>query len=142
MTHTRRRFLAPPPALTAFGQSKPLDIAAVEILQLQGHRDTTRGIDQQYQVNPLFIYDELRPKPYADSPQPTTQNAPVSAYSLRIKPDGGPDGLYDPRDPVPTRGGAVCCNPRVFPWGPMDQRPVEQRPDVLVYTTAPLKQDT
>ena len=98
MTHTRRRFLATLPALTAFGQSKPLDIAAVEILQLQGHRDTTRGIDQQYQVNPLFIYDELRPKPYADSPQPTTQNAPVSAYYLRIKTDGGPDGLYGPID--------------------------------------------
>ena len=37
--------------------------------------------------------------------------------------------------PVPTRGGAVCCNPKIFPWGPMDQRPVEQRKDVLVYTT-------
>jgi putative CocE/NonD family hydrolase len=49
---------------------------------------------------------------------------------------------YDPRDPVPTRGGSVCCNPKVFPWGPMDQRPVEQRPDVLVYSTPPLKRDT
>jgi putative CocE/NonD family hydrolase len=50
--------------------------------------------------------------------------------------------VFDPRDPVPTRGGAVCCNPKVFPWGPMDQRPVEKRQDVLVYTTRPLKQDT
>jgi uncharacterized protein len=49
--------------------------------------------------------------------------------------------VYDPRDPVPTRGGAVCCNPRNFPWGPMDQRPVERRKDVLVYTTRPLKKD-
>ncbi|MGA8578014.1 MAG: CocE/NonD family hydrolase, partial [Bryobacteraceae bacterium] len=48
---------------------------------------------------------------------------------------------FDPRDPVPTRGGAVCCNPRVFPWGPMDQRPVEQRRDVLVFTTRPLERD-
>ena len=38
-------------------------------------------------------------------------------------------------------GGAVCCNPKVFPWGPMDQRAVEKRRDVLVYTTAPLKAD-
>src|SRR6185369_1678299 len=37
--------------------------------------------------------------------------------------------------------GSVCCNPKVFPWGPMDQRPVENRQDVLVYTTKPLKQD-
>jgi uncharacterized protein len=48
---------------------------------------------------------------------------------------------YDPRTPVPTRGGAVCCDPKIFPWGPMDQRPVEQRPDVLIYTSARLKQD-
>ena len=49
--------------------------------------------------------------------------------------------LFDPYHPVPTRGGAVCCNPKLFPWGPMDQRPVEQRADVLVYTTAPLKHE-
>src|ERR1035441_467231 len=97
MTHTRRRFLATLPALTTFAQSKPLNIAAVEILQLQGHRDTPRGVDQQYQVNPLFIYDELRPKPYADAPQPTTQSSAVSAYYLKIKTDGGPDGLYGPQ---------------------------------------------
>jgi uncharacterized protein len=47
--------------------------------------------------------------------------------------------VFDPRNPVPTRGGAVCCNPRVFPWGPMDQRPAERRQDVLVYSTPPLK---
>lgn len=50
--------------------------------------------------------------------------------------------VFDPRNPAPTRGGAVCCNPKVFPWGPMDQRPVEKRQDVLVYSTAPLRQDT
>jgi len=49
--------------------------------------------------------------------------------------------LFDPRDPAPTRGGSVCCNPKVFPWGPMDQRPVEHRKDVLVFSTKPLKKD-
>ncbi len=49
--------------------------------------------------------------------------------------------VFDPEDPVPTDGGAVCCNPRVFPWGPRDQRPVEQRRDVLVYTTGTLRKD-
>jgi putative CocE/NonD family hydrolase len=49
--------------------------------------------------------------------------------------------VFEPRDPAPTRGGAVCCNPRVFPWGPMDQRPVERRADVLVYTSKPLKRE-
>jgi len=49
--------------------------------------------------------------------------------------------VYDPHDPAPTAGGAACCDPRVFPWGPKDQRPVEQRRDVLVYTTPPLRHD-
>jgi putative CocE/NonD family hydrolase len=48
---------------------------------------------------------------------------------------------YEPRNPVPTMGGAVCCNPKIFPWGPMDQRPVEKRRDVLVYESRPLKKD-
>ena len=63
---------------------------------------------------------------------------------LRAPPDpaGAADRfVFDPQDPVPTAGGAVCCNPRVFPWGPQDQRAVEQRRDVLVYTTAPLAGD-
>jgi uncharacterized protein len=46
--------------------------------------------------------------------------------------------LYDPRHPVPTRGGALCCWPGVLPQGAYDQTPVENRADVLVYTTPPL----
>ncbi len=49
--------------------------------------------------------------------------------------------IFDPRNPVPTIGGSVCCNPKVFLWGPMDQRPAEKRADVLVYTTPPLRED-
>ena len=40
--------------------------------------------------------------------------------------------VYDPDDPVPTRGG----NTLILAMGVMDQRPVETRPDVLVYTSA------
>ncbi len=47
--------------------------------------------------------------------------------------------VYDPKDPVPTEGGAVCCNPKVLAWGPRDQRAVEKRQDVLVYTSPRLK---
>ena len=65
---SRRSFLATLPAAAVFAQTKPLKITAVEIWQLHGHRDTVRGIDQQFQANPLFIYDELRPKPYAEPP--------------------------------------------------------------------------
>lgn len=53
---------------------------------------------------------------------------------------GGVDRyVYDPMRPVPSRGGPVCCtgDPRVRS-GPVDQADVEQRNDVLVYTSAPL----
>ncbi|MES1262322.1 MAG: CocE/NonD family hydrolase [Acidobacteriota bacterium] len=46
--------------------------------------------------------------------------------------------VYDPKNPVPTMGGAVCCDPKIYRWGPLDQRGVEKRRDVLVYSTAPL----
>ncbi len=49
--------------------------------------------------------------------------------------------VFDPWKPVPTQGGAVCCNPKVFPWGPLDQRAVEHRQDVLVYTSGALKKE-
>ena len=48
---------------------------------------------------------------------------------------------YDPMFPVPTRGGGNCCDPHLVPWGAYDQREVEARADVLVYTTEPLAED-
>ncbi len=42
---------------------------------------------------------------------------------------------YDPSDPAPTDGGPLCCDPWHLPAGPRDQRPIENRDDVLVYTT-------
>ncbi len=42
--------------------------------------------------------------------------------------------VYDPHDPIPTCGG----NTLIIPMGVQDQRQVETRQDVLVYTSAPL----
>jgi predicted acyl esterase len=49
--------------------------------------------------------------------------------------------IYDPNNPVPTIGGALCCSAKVLPPGPLDQTPVEGRQDILVYTSPLLKQD-
>jgi uncharacterized protein len=49
--------------------------------------------------------------------------------------------VYDPRDPAPTVGGAICCESKILPPGPLDQTMVETRKDVLVYTSAPLAED-
>jgi putative CocE/NonD family hydrolase len=55
--------------------------------------------------------------------------------SLRARTD---HFVYDPANPVPTVGGNTLMTPSL-PAGPYDQREVEQREDVLVYTSAPLE---
>jgi putative CocE/NonD family hydrolase len=49
--------------------------------------------------------------------------------------------IYDPHNPVPTRGGGLCCWDAALPAGAYDQGEIEKRPDVLVYTTQPLEHD-
>lgn len=59
--------------------------------------------------------------------------------ALSANPPGAepPDSyLYDPADPVPSTPGRFAR-----PRGPVDQRPIELREDVLVYTSAPLEGD-
>ena len=48
--------------------------------------------------------------------------------------------VYNPLNPVPTRGGGLCCNAVWSLGGAYDQRPVEVREDVLVYTSEPMDQ--
>lgn len=48
---------------------------------------------------------------------------------------------YDPARPVPTVGGPLCCDTDHLAAGPRDQRSVEERDDVLVYSTPPLDRD-
>src|SRR5262249_52235114 len=45
-----------------------------------------------------------------------------------------------PVAPVPSRGGHSCCTPDVAPVGPLDQAEIEERADVLVYSTPALQQ--
>jgi putative CocE/NonD family hydrolase len=49
--------------------------------------------------------------------------------------------VYDPANPVPTTGGPLCCDATHLPPGPRDQRAVEARDDVLVYSTPALEHD-
>jgi putative CocE/NonD family hydrolase len=49
--------------------------------------------------------------------------------------------VYDPANPVPTTGGPLCCDAAHLAPGPRDQRAVEARDDVLVYSTTSLERD-
>ncbi|HEV3200705.1 MAG TPA: CocE/NonD family hydrolase, partial [Bryobacteraceae bacterium] len=51
-----------------------------------------------------------------------------------------PDSFtYDPMNPVPSYGGNVCCTGNAVTGGAFDQRKMEARADILVYTSEPLK---
>jgi putative CocE/NonD family hydrolase len=56
-------------------------------------------------------------------------------------PTGAPSDQYDydPQNPVPTVGGNNCCGTPTLA-GPKDQRVIENRKDILVYTSQPLNQ--
>ena len=47
---------------------------------------------------------------------------------------------YDPMNFVPTHGGGFCCLGAEYKPGALDQRALEMRDDVLVYSTGPLKE--
>lgn len=47
---------------------------------------------------------------------------------------------YDPMNPVPSYGGNVCCTGNAVVGGAFDQRKIEAREDVLVYSTDPFRE--
>jgi L-alanine-DL-glutamate epimerase-like enolase superfamily enzyme len=53
------------------------------------------GLNRQYQVNPLHLYEERRPKAFKD-PAPGTkeERRPLTHYYVRIRTRGGTEGIY------------------------------------------------
>ncbi len=49
---------------------------------------------------------------------------------------------YDPDNPVLSYGGNVCCTGNAITAGSFDQRRMEKRADILVYTSEPFKSGT
>jgi uncharacterized protein len=47
---------------------------------------------------------------------------------------------YDPLHPVTSYGGNVCCQGNAVVPGSLDQRKMEERPDILVFTSDPFKE--
>src|SRR5262245_62961848 len=90
--------LLPAVTIEAFGEAFTLDaltISEVEILKLSGTHELVPGLNRQYQVNPLHLYEERRPKPFKD-PAPGTQEEKraLTHYYVRIRTKGGVEGIY------------------------------------------------
>lgn len=136
-----------------FGQTAMRDLFDLELRWNDRHlKGIQNGIDREAPVE-LFVMGVNKWAHFADWPVPGTRFTPLyltsggQANSVRgdgrlefAVPAAGKDGYeYDPRNPVPSVGGNDCCG-APFPAGPRDQRPVEARQDVLVYSTGILKE--
>ncbi len=93
----------------------------------------------------VFVMGENRWRGYEEWPPPGARQEDWhlrSGGGLVREPGGAGDDPasydYDPEDPVPTVGGPILMAP-IHRAGPRDQRPVEARQDVLVYTSPPLE---
>jgi len=62
------------------------------------------------------------------------------SLSKNSKPEGKDSFVYDPMNPVKSYGGGVCCTGNAVQGGSFDQRIMETRADILVYTSQPLEE--
>ena len=145
-----------------FGPSAYVDLNAED---LRWFDHWLKGVDTGLMAEPpikIFVMGENRWRYEHEWPLARTVWTPFYLHSggrantlygdgvLSPEPPGAEPAdrfSYDPADPVPTLGGnhslwtliKFAADP-VYP-GPIDQRPIERRDDVLCYTSAPLEQD-
>jgi hypothetical protein len=130
----------------SFGPFAPDDAIDVAELQLRFFarwlRGDANGLDDEPPVR-IFVMGENRWREEDDWP---LANARETAWYLhadgRLTPEGPGDEtpdeyVYDPREPTPTIGGPTSLPAKMMKAnsGPLDQRRLEDRPDVLAYTS-------
>ena len=117
-----------------------------------------KGVQNEFATVPVHVFVMGENRYHQESDWPPPENK-LTRYYLHsggsanlVRGDGGlsvtppkketPDKFtYDPANPVPTIGGSLCCDAAHYEPGPRDQRPAENRNDVLVYSTKPLTED-
>jgi putative CocE/NonD family hydrolase len=117
-----------------------------------------RGAPNGASQRPRFQYYQMGDNQWLTSPTWPVASAREVVYNLTARksaltgsgdgrltttrpPQGRDAFVYDPDHPLPSLGGTVCCtgNPKDEP-GAFDQRSLEGRSDLLVYSTEPLAQ--
>jgi hypothetical protein len=143
----------PDHAYPAFAPSDAVDLAEVQLRFFARHLKGERnGIEDEPPVR-IFVMGENRWRDEGQWPLARTRYTPwyfhgpaapgaAGALSEAAPVQEAPEEyVYDPRDPAPTVGGPTSLPALLFgsSSGPHDQRRVEERPDVLTYTSAPLE---
>jgi putative CocE/NonD family hydrolase len=118
-----------------------------------------KGIQNQFATDKpvkLFTMGANEYRQHDDWPVPQAQNTKYflhssgKANSLRgdgslsttaPKSEPADPYIYNPANPTPTMGGPLCCDAEHMEPGPRDQRSLENRDDVLIYSTGPLPSD-
>jgi predicted acyl esterase len=118
--------------------------AAADFSRFIAHhlKDADNGVDRDLPVHYYVMGDPSNPKspgnvwrsaeswPPHSTPTPYYFHADHTLSTDLPTTDSTMDYRYDPAKPVPTRGGQNL----IFPKGPMDQRTIESRDDVLLFT--------
>ncbi len=145
----------PDKSFPVFGGVDRIDVARIQIDFYRRHCGGGGGEPADPDEAPvrLFVMGENRWREEADWPLARARPTPWFLHSdgdaaggggslSTVEPGAEPVDVYayDPSDPAPTIGGPASLPGRVLQTnaGPLDQRPLEGRPDVLVYSSAPL----
>ncbi|HEX2233466.1 MAG TPA: CocE/NonD family hydrolase [Thermoleophilaceae bacterium] len=135
----------PDHAFKEFGAAGQVDLAELQLAFFREHLLGEEALE--HPPVRLFVMGENR---WRDEPEWPLARARDERWHLHSggalspeapAPDAEPDEFgYDPRDPAPTIGGPTSLPGRFLRTnaGPLDQRPLEERPDVLAYTSEPL----
>jgi putative CocE/NonD family hydrolase len=142
-----------------FGLAASQGAVDTDALHLRWFDYWLKGIDNGVQSDPpvrIFVMGANHWRDEQEWPLARTQYRDYYLHSGGRANTAGGDGLlsqqppgqepsdvylYDPRHPVPTRGGGLCCGQAFVPGGAYNQQEIEARPDVLVYSTPPLESD-
>ncbi|MEW5978993.1 MAG: CocE/NonD family hydrolase [Acidobacteriota bacterium] len=143
----------PVPGELSFGPESQMDMAGLHLRWYDYHlRQIENGVGTEAPVR-IFVMGDNQWRDETEWPLARTEyrkyylrsfgnaSSVLSEGALTTDPPGSqpPDSfVYDPENPVPTLGGQGLL---LDTAGPRDRSPIQQRPDVLVYSTPPLEQD-
>jgi len=128
-------------------------------ITLKWYQYLFKGVQNEFAGKPvkIFVMGANHWREEDDWPLARTQSTKYFLHSVKAANSVRGDGslsmaaprsepsdhyVYDPANPAPTIGGPLCCDSQHLAPGPKDQRPVEARDDVLIYTTPAFSQDT
>jgi putative CocE/NonD family hydrolase len=109
----------------------------------EGAKPVTLTLTSQGHANTLHGDGVLTAAAAKGEPALLPVASPAAPQSKALKLDQADTFTYDPMHPTPSYGGNVCCAANTIPGngGALDQRKMEERQDILVYTSEPLTKD-